>query len=202
MGFDFDAPEEIGGGGNYLEKPGTYHVIVSQVLEEQASDGSILTGGFTVAFDALEGTVREANKCTEIGKSCNLTMWPGKLTDKDKGVFAKKKQAAILIAANTIQPSDLGRKGLGIDLQKMVGYQFVISLESAKNPKFLQLAGAKVYHVDDPRIVGVPKDANALNLVHKEFRHDENWFAWTQAKPAAKEQVAVGAGTEATFDDL
>lgn len=195
--MEFDAPEEIGGGGNFLNAPGTYHLHIDQVLEGQSASGKIIDG-FTASVSCLDGTVRENNKCTEIGKTCNITFFSGKLTDKDKGQFARVRQAAFLVAANVIQPSQLGQR-ITIDLQKACGNQIVVTLEHDEQDtekKYLRIAGASCYHVDDPRISGVPKAADALKLISAACRHDKAWFENViKRKPKAEGEHKSGNGT-------
>lgn len=192
----FDAPEEIGG-GNFLKAPGTYHLHVIQVLEDQYADGKLIEGGgFNVALDCLDGTVREENKCTEVCKTLNLTFYNGKFTDKDKGLFAREKQAAFLVSANVITPDQLG-KSIDVDLQKAVGHSVVMALELNKEG-YLRLERSACYHVDDPRVSGVPKDEKAMKLTAAEFRHPKEWFDGLmkkKAKPATNGGSGGGASS-------
>lgn len=182
MSFDFDAPEDVGGSGKFLNEPGTYHLVVMKVHEGQMANGKPISG-FCVSMSVLAGTVEGQNE-----KELDLTFFNGKLDSKDKGEFARKKQAAFLIATGLMTPTQLGQRGLHIDLAKAEGRQVVATLEhdnrEGAEKKFLQLAFANIYHPDDPRAKEFPKNAEALNLVPADQRKNAEFFAPLFKKPA------------------
>jgi len=224
MTFELEVPEELdtGSGGNFLKKAGTYHVCVTEISDglapKKKSGEQSIIDGFSVAVDVLDGTVK-----SEVGKVANITFFNGKLTSKDQGRFARAKQTAFLMACNVIDPSKRGQK-IQVDLTKAVGQQLVINFEedpeqtNDKGEHYLRVAYANTYHVDDPRCEGIPKNAEALKMLPKNFRHDAAWFDQLKAKPgeasqsqsnggggASKQRETANAGpakSNVSFDDL
>ena len=189
MSFDFDAPEDVGGSGKFLNEPGTYHLAVMKVHEGQMANGKPISG-FCVSMSVLAGTVEGQQE-----KELDLTFFNGKLNSKDKGEFARKKQAAFLIAAGLMTPAQLGQRGLKIDLSQSEGRQVVATLEydehEGSEKKFLQLAYANIYHPDDPRAKSFPKNAEALSLIPKDQRHSPEYFAPLSKKPTGAASAPV-----------
>lgn len=191
MSFDFDAPNDVGGSGKFLSEPGTYHFTVLAIHDGTLSDGKPMKGGgFTAGLAVLTGTV-DGQKEKEI----NLAFFNGKLDAKDQGEFARKKQAAFLIATGLLAPSDLGKKGLKIDLQDAVNRQLIATLEvdESSEKKYLQLSYANVYHIDDPRAKNFPRSVEAVSLVPKEQRKPAEYFASLDAKKAKDNGFAAPA---------
>lgn len=182
--FEFDAPDEIGDAGNYLREPGTYHCLVKAVHPNHTAGGKKLLkapGGFSVDLKVLAGTT-DAN-----GAETSLTFFNGKTSDKDGGKFARVKQAAFFVAANLLEPSQLGKPGLKINLAASRGAQIVVRLEkdehnSTSDRTYLQLGGAGVHHVDDPKVADIPKDAEVLKMIPPDFRRKSEYFDALQKK--------------------
>ena len=189
MSFDFDAPEDVGGSGKFLNEPGTYHLAVMKVHEGQMPEGKPIAG-FCVTLSVLTGTVEGQGE-----KELNLTFFNGKLDSKDKGEFARKKQAAFLIATGLMTPAQLGQRVLRIDLACAEGRQVIATLEhdnrDGADKKFLQLAFANIFHPDDPRAAGFPKNAEALSLLPRDQRHPAEYFAPLAKKPASAPAAPV-----------
>lgn len=201
--FDYDAPDEIGGGGKFLTVPGTYHFQVKQVMNGQGPGGNAVSG-FTASLVVLTGT-DESQKDHEI----NLTFFNGRLTDKDQGNFARVKQGAFFIAANVMTPEQLGQRGLKIDLGKANGAQVIATLEvdehqSKDGKTFLRLSYANIFHIDDPRASGFPKLAGAIELIPQEYRRQESFFEpLLQKKQKAASATPVAAGlSQSQLDSL
>lgn len=191
-GFSFDAPEDTGGSGKFLDQPGTYHMAVMSVQDGLTAKGEpMVGGGFTVHLSALAGTVKDQEE-----RELSLSFFNGKLDSKDQGEFARKKQAAFLIATDLMRPDQLGSKGLSINLESAVGRQVIASLEQGKDKngaptKFLSLAFANIYHVDDPRAKDFPKSPAALAILPKSLRHDAAYFAKLLEKRPASSSAPV-----------
>lgn len=189
MSFAFDAPEDVGGSGKFLNEPGTYHLAVMKIHEGQMANGKPISG-FCVAMSVLAGTVEGQNE-----KELDLTFFNGKLDSKDKGEFARKKQAAFLIASGLMTPAQLGQRGLSIDLSQAEGRQVIATLEhdnrEGAEKKFLQLAFANIYHPDDPRAKEFPKNSEALSLIPNDQRHGTEYFAPLSKKPTAAASAPV-----------
>lgn len=188
--FTMDAPEEIGGAGNFMTEPGAFHFLVTDIRAGEDRRGEILNG-FSVELQARTGN--------EIGKTLNLKLRNGELTHKDGGEMCRKKQAAFLIAANVITPDQLGQKGVQVDLDKAKHQQICAELElgdpsESTGKRYLDVRFTNFYHVDDPRAKSIPKAADELALIPADRRRKPEFFEKLSGHHAAKPAV--------TDDDL
>lgn len=193
---------------NILSAPGTYHMMVTDTKEHiDTKEGE--RDGFTVCGQVLAGTDPNA-----VGNTIELTFWPPDYSRDAKSVDATKKvNTAILVALNLIDPTKMGEEK-EIELSEANGSQFVVTMERKmdKDPntgkytvetKFLRIRFHDVYHVDDPAVETIPKDADALSLIPKEKRHDASWFSWKdngKVRPAV--QATKQASTSAKTSDF
>ena len=192
--FSFDMPEKIDT-GNFLETPGTYHVIIGEVSGTTSKGEPI--DGMRVTCAVLEGTVRDSkNVCTEVSKQTDVTIWKPKLSDTDE---QQKRSANALarffLATGLASEADLGKAGLKINPSDAAGRQIVVKLvkptdKEGKESKFLRCWG-DFWHVDDPAVASVPKCAKSLDLIPKSQRR-----ATVDPKPAKKGKKAAEAATE------
>jgi len=199
----FDAPSELpSGGGNWIDKPGTYHLIITGTDEEPVSRDKQLLDGFRIDFQALDGTVRDADgNFTEAEKTIDIIFWHPKLTQKNEGLFNKQKQAAFLVAAGLMTEEQLG-KSLDIDLSKAKGRHVIATFEEEvqdNGKKRIQLSYADIWHIDDPRAAKFPKNEKALSLIPSDHRRDPKSFK--QPEPAQKKEPAA-ATSSVDLDNL
>jgi hypothetical protein len=189
-GFDMDMPDDFEGGGNFLQEPGTYHLLVLRVDEAPTNNKGDLLDGFRVDCAVLDGTTPGQKD-----RQTDIMFFRPKLSDKNGGEFAKRKQARFAIATGILGQATPGQR-VTVDLQRAAGMQFVAELEheidkDTKQPKkFLQLAWANIWHVDDPAVSQVPKDAAALELLPAAMRRSAESFA-------KKDKPSGGAGSTA-----
>lgn len=179
MSYEVEMPESTDtGGGDFLKEPGWYHFSVLEVDEAPKSNAGQLLDAFHVDCDVLAGDPKGQEK-----KSCGMTFWNPRLTDKNNGEMAKKKQARFLLATGALNPAAAkpGEK-VAVDISQAKYRQFVAQVEKDKEGKYMQLYYAEVYHVDDPAVAKVPKSAAALALLPKELRRSAESFA----KPGSK----------------
>lgn len=156
-------------------------------IEENPTLGDKIVRGFRVKATALDGP--------EKGGSLALLFADGDATHKDKGEFARKKQAAMLIAANLLDPKDLG-KDVDINLEEGEQAQFFVELEpSSRDEKYLEIRYANVFHIDDPRAKAYPRDKELLEMA---VRREESFFA----PLLKKKQTTKPAVKDDDFDDL
>jgi hypothetical protein len=173
MSFAMETTEDIGGSASdqYLNEPGTYHMIVTSVGENEGPKGNPIDG-FTVGLSVLDGTAKGQKD-----KSTNLCLFSPDQSKSDKSQeWARKKQTAFAIASGLVDLKKLGGK-VQIDLQNSVGRQIVATFESDDSGKYMQLSYANIYHVDDPRAANFPKDKEALAIIPKDQRKDAAYFA-------------------------
>ena len=172
MSFAMETTEDIGGGSSqYLNEPGTYHMIVTSVAENEGPKGNPIDG-FTVGLSVLDGTSKDQKD-----KSMNLCLFSPDQSKSDKSrKWARMKQTAFVVASGVLDPAKLGGK-VQINLQNAVGRQIVATFEHDDEGKYMQLSYANIYHVDDPRASNFPKDKEALAIIPKDLRKDATYFA-------------------------
>jgi hypothetical protein len=164
--FEWEQPEDLNsGGGNFLKVGGTFHVICHDIGTVD-KDGKPIEG-FSVNVEVLAGTVAGTK-----GKLANIRFNNGKSSYKDGGKFARQKQANFFIASNVLGPADVpaieARKPQ-IVLGKAQGQQVIVTLE-LNDKGWPELAFADVFHVDDPKAAGFPKDKTSIDLIPKANR--------------------------------
>lgn len=179
--------------GGFLSEPGTYHLCVTDATENPTnkSGGLIDNAAFRVSCEVLSGTVAGQEH-----KTIDILFFHPKATDKNEGAFARKKIDRFLLAVSLVGDDDKD-KDIDIDITKCVGRQFVAKLEQdEENAKFLRVAFADIYHVDDPAVKAVPKNEDALKLMPAALRKIGNQPA--AAKPGkAKAMRAANAAAPA-----
>jgi hypothetical protein len=193
MGLDgYEAGGDLSTGGQWLSEPGWYHVLVTEI-QDPATDAKgvpISNAAFKAVCEVLAGTVDGQR-----GKSCDICFFNPKPQDKNEGAFAKKKIDRFLLATNHASEQELSTKGFrpNPDLQQMVGRQLVLQLEREGEKKYLSLAFADLYHVDDPAVKAYPKCAESLTMIQPKHR----WLNKT-ATPAAKPATPAAPAKPAT----
>lgn len=201
----FGTPDSLPtGGGNWIDKPGTYHLVITATDEEPVSKrDKKLIDGFKVDFQSVEGTVRDADgKFTEAGKTLDIVFFNPKITDKNEGLFARQKQAAFFIAAGLMTEGQLGGQEIDIDLAKAVGRNVIATLEEEKTDdgkSFIRLSYADIFHIDDPRASKFPRNERALSLIPAEHRREPKSFKFDE--PAAASTAKAGT-KQVNLDDL
>jgi hypothetical protein len=212
MAFSFDAPETTQGEGGGLSVPGTFHVVINDVVEGQTAKGKPIDG-LTVTFEVLAGTVDG-----QAGKTRSETLFVPSLQDiqreEQSGTpsMPRKKLAALFIAANAMGPEQLG-KPVNIDVATMVAQQLVIKFERQKEKDgqgkytietdYIQISYSDIFHVDDPAVAAVPKNSEALSLIEPAKRHPAAWFDWKKRKVAAPRPLAhAGSNSAVNAEDL
>ena len=172
MATEMEMPGSFDTGGAFLQEPGTYHLAVIDVNEQPtARDGKMLDG-FKVDVEVLAGP--------QAKKQAELMFFAPKLTDKNGGEMAKKKQARFVLATGVLQAAKPGEK-VTVDLQLAKGRQLVATLahrESQNDPskKFIDLNFADIWHVDDPAAPNCERNQDALKLLPKILRKTAESF--------------------------
>jgi hypothetical protein len=117
-------------------------------------------------------------------------------------IWARKKQAAFLLATDCISLADLGKKGKEITLEDAVGSQILVDIEieeyqgrDGKTYKRPQMVWANIYHVDDPRGKAIKRNDKLIATIAKEQRHPGEYFApllkKSEAKPVPKSRMTA-----------
>lgn len=199
-GFELEMPESFDTGGSFLQEAGTYHLAVLSVDEQPTSkDGSKMLDGFRVDVEVLGGPHAK--------KQAELMFFRPKLTDKNGGEMAKKKQGRFVVATGVVAEAKPGEK-VTVDLAKAVGRQLIATFAKRPNQdgtkEFLDLNFADIWHVDDPSAPSCEKNQQALGLLPKGLRRTAESFGQNgNGKTAAATAAATPpAAAPASLDDL
>lgn len=184
---------------NRLETDGIYHFSVDHVNEQPTGKGSAAIDGFQVELSVLtEGP--------EHGKTIKLTFFNTKQSNSEKAnKWARSKITAFLESTCLTHESQRGQS-VSVELSDAVGRQVIANVEHGQNEdgtpkKFMDLAYANMYHVDDPnqRAAKCSKNAKALALLPKNLRRDPASFANATTGSAASSGGGSGSnGTSTT----
>lgn len=188
--YTMEIPAEFGS-STMLDVGGKFHAVVKDVEENPVLGGSQIRG-FHVELEIVA-------PADHAEKTAKLLFGNPDLSHKDKGEFARAKQASFAIAANVVDLSKLGQE-VEVDLSSAIGQHIVVELEikaSQKDPSkhFPELRYSNVYHIDDPRAKGYPRNEEALKAVGAP-RQPEVYFA-----PLMKKKTPP-ATTKATDEDF
>ena len=193
MAFEMEMPESTDRGGSFLDQPGTYHFSVTAMDEQPSGNDGKLIDGFRVSCAVLAGTTAGQEK-----KEVDITFFNPKLSDKNNGEFAKKKQARFVLAVGLLDGPRKGGERVTIDLQQAVGRQFIATMEErtftkrdGSQGKSIDLHFADLWHVDDPEAAAYPKNEAALKLLPASLRKKPQQFG-------SSSNSGSGAGTKST----
>jgi hypothetical protein len=199
--------ESTQGEGGSLSVAGSFHCVITEVLEGLTKKGKAIDG-ITVTFEVLDGTVQGC-----AGKSHTESFFLPTSQDNDKNSAMKlRKLTAMAIAGGVMLPKQLGQE-IDIPFAEMADRQIVVKFDHQMEmdgngeytipSKYIQVSYSDLFHVDDPAVKAVPKNTEALSLIDKTFgRHPEGWFAWKKKKSAPPKRQAVGAVNGSDVDDI
>lgn len=194
--FSWNPGGDLSRGGQWLDQPGWYHVLITEMQNPALNKDNvpIPNAAFKACYEVLAGTVDGQR-----GKTGDVTFFQPKPTDKNEGAWAKKKIDFFFVAVGFATPEQIAAKApLRIDLQSAVGRQFVIHLEKEKeDAKYLSLAYADIYHVDDPAVSAYPKCQESLSIIDPALRKI-GWSGAAAASTAAKPATATGGNGAAS----
>lgn len=195
----FQSSDDVGGGGNAIEKPGTYHCSIRDAADGTSTKGNPITG-VSAILTVLDGT-----NADQKDREFHLHLFdPDMSKSQEAQEWAKKKQTAYAIAINQLDPSKLGQQ-VEIDFAGGAeGQQIVIALESNEyqGKTRLDLAYANIYHVDDPRAARFPKNKDALALIDKSNRRDADWFKPLSNRNGVATATAGAGLSDAELDSI
>lgn len=196
MALRHNAGGDVSTGGNWMSEPGIYHMLVVESTETPTKrDGSPISEAICrVTLSCLAGTVDGQRD-----KGFDLTFWHGKPGDEKSQAYATKRLDRFFLATGLMTRAEIEQKvSKDIELADANGRQLVLELEereSATGKKFLDLKFAEIYHVDDPAVASVPKDAAALKLISASLR-------WPGGKPAGGPASKPQQPSPAFVEDL
>jgi hypothetical protein len=198
--------ETTQGEGGGLREPGTFHVVINDVREGESQKGKEING-VTVTFEVLDGTVKGQQ-----GKTHTESFFMPTAQDNEKNADMKlRKLTAMAIAGNVLQPTQLGTEA-DIPFASMVGKQMVVKFDNQMEmdgegdytipSKYIRVSYSDFFHIDDPAVSAVPKNAEAVSLVDKADRHPEPWFAFKKKRATGQTRQTAGASKSSDASGL
>ena len=178
MGMMIEQPDTMeASGGKYVDKPGLYHAVISDVDENPTTrDGQALDGV------QLNVTILAGTHADQVGRSIDVMMWnPRRDDEQKKQDGAKRVQTAWALATCLIGQFQAGAKAV-IEPKDSIGRQIVLKLRNQQKQNDagkwedvegkVQLSWADIFHVDDPWVEknAVPLDASAIALIPAALR--------------------------------
>jgi hypothetical protein len=194
-------PSALKGPSGFLDQPGTYHLLVEN-LKVGLNSKDEPFNGTTVEVQCLGGSVAGQEQ-----KKVSLTLWDidaSKPEDEQKQTV--KRLWAFYIATNVLQPADMQSGDVDFDEKLAIDNQLVVKLQHKQkkfvengkavwrddpSSRFLEIAYADIFHVDDPDVASVPKNADAIAIIPKKHRHEQAWFEY---------KIKATGGTSAKAD--
>lgn len=180
MGLIVEQPDQLGGGGNFIDKPGVYHLLVVGIDENPADKhGQPMDAEFKCSVSVLAGTNPEQKD-----RSTDITFWKS----KEKGDQASKRITRFCLATCLIGQFQPGQKAT-VEPSDTVGRQIVAKFvwKQKLDPvtgKYvdtdrIDLHYSDIWHVDDPDVAktGVVLDAACLANIPPELRKKQSSVA-------------------------
>ena len=170
MAWEIEQPESMtGGGGNFVDKPGLYHMLVTDVDEAPTDKDDKPLDGLKVTLAVLEGEQKD--------RSFDLMLWK----PKEKDSMASKKLTAFCLATSLIGAHIPGQRTT-VEPADAVGRQVCCKLawRQKKNETTgnyedtdrVDLHYSDIWHVDDTNVAknGVKLCADALGMIPPALR--------------------------------
>lgn len=200
MGLVIEQPEELNSGGNFIDKPGVYHMLVVAVDENPAKDDGTPIDALQVSLSCLAGT-----DPSQKDRTFNMMLWHPKAGDSSD--MPKKKQTRFCIATCLIGHHQPGVR-VSVEPTDAVGRQLVCKLSWRQkkdeatgkwvDSDRVDLHYSDIWHVDDldvAKISGLTLDAASLAMIPVELRKPV-----TQAATVATSAVAPVSSTRSGVD--
>lgn len=200
---------------HFLEKPGWYHFIATDVNDAPTSQKGDVVDALKVSCQVLAGT--EASQ-----KKREFSPWLNNPNPahKDGGAFCNRVHLRLARALGILPQAKPG-EAVEIVWANGQGRQFVAKVVTRTNQdgrEGLQIDGAHIYHVSDDEVKDVPKDAAALKAMGVTVKaagattpatangngHAASAPATSSPAPAATTPQLAAASTVSSggFDDL
>jgi hypothetical protein len=209
MPLDWTPGGDTSTGGTWASEPGTYHLGITNVQDPpiDKNGAPVSNGAFRIECEIMGGTVP-----SQVGKTLDVLFFHPKGSDDAGSKWARKKIDRFLIAVGLATQEQIEAKTpLKINPVEANGRQLVARFEKEKeDTKYLSLAFADIFHVDDPAVKDIPKNTDALKLISAKLRRisgkeapknppttngaGKEKQAQAEALPASNEEVAAGWG--------
>jgi len=193
----------------YLDQPGTYHVLIKKSVEDEDSQGNCKEGAIAVKCEVLAGTSEDC-----VGRVVNLTLFPDGGTEKMTDI-CQRAQQAYCFATNLLKADHFGGEEIEINVEAALNNHCFMRLElqDVKGPdgtwhkpgpdekRFLRVSYDNIYHIDDPKMAEIPRDAAAISNIDPGCRLSAEVFQQLRGGGAAKPS-AKATSTAAADDDF
>lgn len=194
--IDIEQPDDMNSGGNFVSKPGFYHLVVFETEEHPASQDGRPLNGFQVTFSVLAGTHAD-----QVDKSIDIMFWSPDPTEPTK-TMPKKRQAAFCLATGLIDEFQPGvRKQVNLSDAKGRQCCAKLAFKQKKNEATgkwedtdrLDISFADIWHVDAEEVAknNVPLQMLAIGNIDAALRK-------VKAGTSGSQPGTVAAGTTST----
>ncbi len=143
-------------------KPGTYHVIITNV-EPLTSENQMDPYGFAIKMQVADGTV-----AGQTGKSLQARFNYPLASHKDGGKFCGRMLRVLFVATGLVKPNATGR--LNAEPGQLMDMQFVVATKARKykdnegnERETIEVDGLKMFHIDEPDVANVPKNKQLVD---------------------------------------
>lgn len=195
--------KDLQGGGDYLKVPGKYHLLIENILVGLSTKDKVMNGS-TIEMKVMAGE--------HAGKVVKPALWNVDLQKSEKNqAMALRRLTNFFLAANVIPKEQLGKE-FEFDETAANGAQIVVEFGFARkddgnggwtdDTDNVDFHYANIWHIDDPAVASVEKDADALSAIEPEHRHNADWFDFGGKKNTSKKATAGAAAGDPDFDEL
>lgn len=201
MSFEFDEPEEVA--SPWLKNPGTYHfLIMDQETDPLNYEKTAKLPGIKLMLGVVGGT-----DPSQINKQWEVMLYKGTEQDTDNQRSLNNRRLNRLFLATCLKSeSQPGKKAVIGDTSLLVGRQFIAQVETytrqSTGKQRLSFTWDNIYHVDDPAVAAVPKNAEAIAQIPQELRRDAASFATVGPATQSPVQTQAAANKRLTPSDL
>lgn len=190
-------PDSYDSGPQYVDKEGRYHVQVLEVNEGVSGKGNPLNG-FHLRLGVVEGEHED-----QIGRSIDINVYNvnGQPGYEKSDEITRRLQTNFVIACNLFNPGAVQAGAeVDIDITKALHQQFVAHLAYGKEKndgkRFLNFHYSDVFHIDDPAVASVKKDAKMIALLPSQLRKKPEFFSYKAKKKAEPKKEMASAGNQ------
>jgi hypothetical protein len=185
----------------FLDKPGTFHVLVLEVDENPVNNN-----GEVMNAIRLRGRVLAGTEPTQIGRTVSSLMSNPNMSHKDGGAFATKVHLRLARAVGAISQAAPGQ-AVSVDWTLAKGKQCVVQFgwnKGSDGVERVEVKGGGIYHVGDPEVASIPKDMAALAMMGGggQSQQATSRPAAANAQAATQQQAAAAPASATAWGDI
>ena len=143
----------------YVDKPQQAHCLIMDIQESPTKPNGEVMNAIRVRGRILASTVAD-----QVGAEFSELLFNPNMASKDGGAFAAKVHLRLARACGILPQATPGAH-VSIDWSQARGKQAFVTFAARTNnegKEFVGFSGAHIYHVTDPEVATLPRDANAL----------------------------------------